>query len=77
MQTLKQKIADKAQAALLHSVTEARQLLGISHTTFYDLLRDGRLKAIKIGSRTFVSDEALRAFIRTCSAYQPKGAENA
>jgi excisionase family DNA binding protein len=71
MQTSKKKIADKVQAALLHSVPETRQLLGnISHTTFYDLLRDGRLKAVKIGSRTFVSDDALRAFIRTCSAYQ-------
>ncbi len=46
---------------LLHPVNEARQALGgISRTTFYEMVKDGRILLTKIGSRSFVSDANLK-----------------
>ncbi len=45
---------------LLHPVPEARELLGgISHTYFYELVREGRIKLTKLGRRSFVTDREL------------------
>ena len=45
---------------LLHPVPEARQILGdISHTHFYELVREGRIKLTKLGRRSFVSHREL------------------
>ncbi len=48
---------------LLHSVTEAAQLLGISRAHAYELTTRGELRSVRIGRRRLVSSEALREFI--------------
>lgn len=49
---------------LLHSVPDARVKLGkISNTTFYELVKAGRLKICKIGTRSFVADAELQRFV--------------
>lgn len=50
---------------LIYSVPEARQLLGgIGHTLFYRLVRDGNLRLLKVGGRSFVTAEELERFVR-------------
>ena len=46
---------------LLHPIPEARELLGgISHTTFYRLVRDGEIHLVKLRNRSFVTDAELK-----------------
>ena len=45
---------------LLYPVPEARERLGgISHTHFYELVRQGKIKLAKLGDRAFVADREL------------------
>lgn len=46
---------------LIHPPREAEILLGLSHAAIYRLLKSGRLKAIKIGSRTGITRESIDA----------------
>jgi excisionase family DNA binding protein len=46
---------------LIHSPREAQILLGISHAQVYRLLHAGRLRAVKIGSRTGITRESIEA----------------
>ena len=46
---------------LIHSPRETEILLGISHAQVYRLLAAGRLKAVKIGSRTGITRESIDA----------------
>jgi excisionase family DNA binding protein len=46
---------------LLHSPREVEILLGISHAQVYRLLDAGRLKKIKLGSRTGITRESIDA----------------
>ena len=47
-------------------VDETRRLLGgISRTTFYELLKAGYLEPVKIGRRTFIRTDNIRAFLKT------------
>jgi excisionase family DNA binding protein len=49
----------------LMPVAEARQQLGgISHSTFYALVKHGELSVVKIGRRSFVYAEELEDFLR-------------
>jgi len=47
----------------LKNVNEARRELNIGRTKFYDLLKSGQLKAVKIGRRRLVPVQAIDAFI--------------
>jgi excisionase family DNA binding protein len=47
---------------LLHRPNEVREALGIGNTTLYRLIGEGRLKVVKIGSATRITDDSLRAF---------------
>lgn len=46
---------------LLHRPAEVREALGIGNTTLYRLIGEGRLKIVKIGTATRITDESLRA----------------
>ncbi len=47
---------------LLYPIPEAREKLGgISHSGFYKLVAEGAIRLTKIGRRSFVSDDELRA----------------
>ena len=47
----------------LYSVQEFCQRNNMSRSGLYNLLRDGKLKAVKIGARTMIPAEAERAFL--------------
>lgn len=45
---------------LVYSITEACALLGIRRTSLYKIIRSGKLRAIKIGRRTFFLRDEVR-----------------
>jgi excisionase family DNA binding protein len=45
------------------SPREAERALGISHATLYRLIKAGRLRIIKLGSRTIIPIEAIDALL--------------
>jgi hypothetical protein len=52
------------QDRALYSIQETRKLLGgISRNTIYHLLRTGQLASVPIGSRRFISTEAIADLI--------------
>ena len=46
------------------SPREAERSLGISHATLYRLIKAGKLKAIKVGSRTLIPVDAIDTLLR-------------
>lgn len=49
---------------MLYPIKEIQSKLGISRTMVYQILGDGRLHSVRIGSRRFVTAEALSAYVR-------------
>lgn len=49
--------------ALLLSVADAKKLIGIGQTKFYELMDAGELEVVKIGRKTMVTRASLVAFI--------------
>jgi excisionase family DNA binding protein len=49
----------------LLSIRQAARELGVCRTLVYELLRDGRIKSVKIGRRHLISRDAIDAFIAT------------
>ena len=58
-------IASPPRALLPISVTvpNALNITGLGRTKFYELIAEGRIKTLKIGTRTLVVYESLRALI--------------
>lgn len=46
-----------------HSVSEACNIIGIGKTKFYEILKSGEIKFIKIGTRTLIPHAELSSFI--------------
>jgi excisionase family DNA binding protein len=52
------------QDRVLHSIQEARKLLGgISRNTIYGLLRTGELPSVLIGCRRFIASAAIAEYV--------------
>ena len=50
---------------VLYSITEARELLGkMSRNMIYDLLRSGELPSVVIGTRRYISAEAISELVK-------------
>lgn len=47
----------------LYNTTEVAELLGVTKETARKYISDGRIKAKKIGTRYYVSEEKLKAFL--------------
>jgi len=47
-----------------YSIIQLMEVLHVSRQTIYDEINSGRLKTFKIGRRRFVSDDALRKYIK-------------
>ena len=47
------------QLSLLLSLAETRQLLGLSRTTVFRLLKEGRLSSVRVGARHLVTRESI------------------
>lgn len=48
---------------ILCSVKDAAYSLGVGKTLTYDLIKKGRLETVKIGSRTLVKVDSIKALI--------------
>lgn len=51
--------------AIFCGVLDAAKALGIGKTKAYELIADGSLKQVKIGRRSVVTVESVRAFAET------------
>ena len=59
---------DDPPKRLIYPIPEARkQLGGISHSNFYEIVKRGDLELVKIGRRSFVTDEALLRYVARLS----------
>ena len=53
---------------IAHSVENAAALLDVGRTTVFELIRTGKIKAVKLGGRTLIPDAALRDFLASLPA---------
>jgi excisionase family DNA binding protein len=49
--------------SILCSIKDAASSLGVGRTLTYDLIKKGRLDTVKIGSRTLVKVDSIKALI--------------
>jgi len=49
--------------ALTFTVQAASELSGLGKTKLYELLKDGKLRRIKVGDRTLIGGDSLRALL--------------
>ncbi len=61
----------------LYKLDEVAEMLGLTKRTLYSYVKDGRLKAVKIGKFWRVSEENLQDFIQKGSKRPKEGKENA
>lgn len=55
---------ETVERGVMYSIAEtAKRLGGISRTTLYELIQDGRIETRHIGRRTFVTAEEIARFI--------------
>lgn len=57
---------------ITYTVREAASALGIGRTSIWMAIKDGRLAAIKLGHRTLIPAESLRAWIATARPVRRK-----
>lgn len=50
-------------AKIAYSIMEACDATSLGKTTIYALIRDGRLKTVRIGRRTLIPGESLQALL--------------
>lgn len=48
---------------LAYSISEACHAIGIGRSKLYELIGDGHVKTIKVGSRTLIPADSLRALV--------------
>lgn len=48
---------------ILISIKDTGRMLGIGRTKVYDLIRQNRLETVKLGSRTLVHNDSIKAFV--------------
>ena len=59
---------DGTSKRLLHPIPESREMLGgISHTKFYDMVKCGEIHIVKIGSRSFITDQEIHRVVDNLS----------
>ncbi|WP_433626057.1 excisionase family DNA-binding protein [Nocardia sp. CA-120079] len=54
--------------ARLHTIPSACEQLGIGRSYLFELIRDGRLRSVKLGRRRLISEEAIRDFIASAES---------
>jgi excisionase family DNA binding protein len=54
---------DSQMKPLAHQLSRAAQITGISTSLLYELIKHGELAVVKIGRRTLIADDDLRALI--------------
>lgn len=56
-------ITDSVSSIKLYTLTEIEPVIGVTHRTLLTYVKEGRLKAVKIGGKWKVTDENLKRFI--------------
>ena len=57
---------------LLYPLTEVRKMLGgLSHSGLYNLFASGAIRVTKIGRRSYVTAEEIRAYVDRISGHGP------
>jgi len=59
--------AERENARLAYSVTEAAQITGLSRDLLYDQMRCGKLSYIKVGRRRIITRHHLNQFLGVAS----------
>jgi len=54
------------------TIPDACKLIGISRSSLYEALADGKLHAVKFGNRTLIPYEELRRCIAALPEWQPE-----
>lgn len=54
---------------LTYTVDEAAKAISIGRVKFYELLNKGEVKAVKIGSRTVIRADDLKAYVDGLPSY--------
>ena len=49
---------------LLHSIRTATDMLAIGRSSLYALIAEGKIRPVKVGRRTLISDQEIRRFVR-------------
>jgi Helix-turn-helix domain len=57
---------------LAHSISELCAIGNFGRTSAYSAIKTGALRAVKLGRRTVVLDEDLRAFLKNLPEVTPK-----
>jgi excisionase family DNA binding protein len=60
--------------ALAYTVADMQRVARIGKTRVYQLIAEGRLRAIKSGRRTLIDANSLRAYLASLPAVPPKAA---
>lgn len=55
--------SDSLLSIRLYTLTEVEGILGVSHRTLLRWVKDGKIKAVKIGGKWKVSEDTLRDII--------------
>lgn len=55
--------AKTLESIKLFTLTEIEPIIGVTHRTLLTYIKDGRIKAIKVGGKWKVSEENLKKFI--------------
>lgn len=55
---------------LLHTISGALARVSIGRSAFYELIKGGQIKVVKIGRRTYVSESELARFVSELEAGQ-------
>ncbi len=50
---------------LAYGIKEAASALGVSKTTIWRAMKEGKLSSVKVGNRTLIKTEALQAWLST------------
>lgn len=57
---------------LLNSITETQRQLDMGRSTVYELMAAGKLKAVKVGRRTYFTQDELERFVRSLTSVSEK-----
>jgi excisionase family DNA binding protein len=58
--------------AIAVSINDAAKALGLGRTSIYVMINNGRLKAYKVGRRTLVTAESVRAILADADDFPAK-----